>query len=167
MSGHGEKLSRKQEAAIAALLGQPTLPLAAQTCGLHEKTLRRWLKLPGFAAAYLEARRRVVQHTIAQSQQVSAQALLVLRAVMLSDKAPASARVTAARSIVELAVKGLETEDILQRIEALEAQNAQRGSVSKLLLLCPSTTTRVHSRWITSARRRLRCERYAAWFLCW
>jgi 4-hydroxyphenylacetate 3-monooxygenase len=31
----------------------------------------------------------------------------------------------------------------------------------------PSTTTRVHSRWVISARRRLRCERYAAWFLCW
>jgi aryl-alcohol dehydrogenase-like predicted oxidoreductase len=29
-----------------------------------------------------------------------------------------------------------------------------------------STTTRVHSRWVTSAMRRLRCERYAAWFLC-
>ena len=31
----------------------------------------------------------------------------------------------------------------------------------------PSTTTRVHSRWVASAMRRLRCERYAAWFLCW
>ena len=30
-----------------------------------------------------------------------------------------------------------------------------------------STTTRVHSRWVASAIRRLRCERYAAWFLCW
>src|SRR2546426_125200 len=30
-----------------------------------------------------------------------------------------------------------------------------------------STTTRLHSRWIASAMRRLRCERYAAWFLCW
>jgi hypothetical protein len=31
----------------------------------------------------------------------------------------------------------------------------------------PNTTTRVHSRWVASAIRRLRCERYAAWFLCW
>ena len=30
-----------------------------------------------------------------------------------------------------------------------------------------STTTRLHSRWVASAMRRLRCERYAAWFLCW
>ncbi len=30
-----------------------------------------------------------------------------------------------------------------------------------------STTTRVYSRWVTNAMRRLRCERYAAWFLCW
>ena len=31
----------------------------------------------------------------------------------------------------------------------------------------PSTTTRVHSRWVASAMRRLRCDRYAAWCLCW
>ena len=30
-----------------------------------------------------------------------------------------------------------------------------------------STTTRVYSRWVMSAMRRLRCERYAAWFRCW
>ena len=30
-----------------------------------------------------------------------------------------------------------------------------------------STTTRIHSRWVIRVMRRLRCERYAAWFLCW
>ena len=30
-----------------------------------------------------------------------------------------------------------------------------------------NTTTRVYSRWVTNAIRRLRCERYAAWFRCW
>ena len=40
-------------------------------------------------------------------------------------------------------------------------------ALAELQRLCPSTTTRVHSRWVTSAMRRLRCERYAAWFLRW
>ena len=55
MSGHGEKLTRKQDAAIGALLSQPTISAAAQSVGLGEATLRRWLKDPGFLAAYRSA----------------------------------------------------------------------------------------------------------------
>ena len=39
MSGHGEKLTRKQEAAIAALLLQPTITAAAAAVGIGEATL--------------------------------------------------------------------------------------------------------------------------------
>jgi TnpA family transposase len=42
-----------------------------------------------------------------------------------------------------------------------------RLTITDLRALTPlSTTTRLHSRRGTSAMRRLRCERYAAWFLC-
>ena len=126
MSGPDQKLSAKQEAALVALLAQPTLSHAAQACGLNEKTLRRWLKQPVFAEEYRTLRRQMTQQAIAQAQQVSGQAVLVLRALMMSNDAPASARVAAARSILELAMKGLETEDLLQRIEALEAHSEQR-----------------------------------------
>jgi hypothetical protein len=60
MTGHGEKLSRKREQAIAALLTQPTIAAAAKMAGIGERTLRRWLKLPEFASAYDAARREVV-----------------------------------------------------------------------------------------------------------
>jgi len=39
-------------------------------------------------------------------------------------------------------------------------------AIEAYLIKALSTTTRVHSRWVTSALRRLRCERYAAEFLC-
>lgn len=57
MKGHGEKLSRKQEAAVAALLTESTLCRAAERARVGEVTLWRWLKEPGFKAAYREARR--------------------------------------------------------------------------------------------------------------
>src|SRR5688572_27719597 len=42
MNGHGERLSRKQEQAVVALLEQPTLGQAAAAVGVNEKTLRSW-----------------------------------------------------------------------------------------------------------------------------
>jgi hypothetical protein len=50
----------------------------------------------------------------------------------------------------------------------VSTQDPTLYELMRLVLISPdiSTTTRVHSRWVTSAIRRLRCERYAAWFLC-
>jgi hypothetical protein len=48
MKGHGEKLSRKQEHTIAALLTAPSVAEAAQSAGVGEPTLYRWLKEPAF-----------------------------------------------------------------------------------------------------------------------
>ena len=46
MKGHGEKLTRKMDAAIVALLTHATIPAAARNCGVAEVTLWRWLQLP-------------------------------------------------------------------------------------------------------------------------
>jgi hypothetical protein len=52
MKGHGEKLSRKQDLAIAGLLTEPTIGEAAQKAGVSEVTLWRWLKQADFTSAY-------------------------------------------------------------------------------------------------------------------
>jgi hypothetical protein len=39
MTGHGQKMSRKKEQAIAALLSQPSIARAAKKSGIGEKTL--------------------------------------------------------------------------------------------------------------------------------
>jgi len=120
MSGHGEKLSHKQERAIAALLVAPSVTAAAQQIGVNENTLLRWLKDTAFEAAYREARRAVVQHAIAQVQRATGEAVETLRAVMQDPAAPASARVSAAKTILETAVKAVELEDVEARLAALE-----------------------------------------------
>jgi hypothetical protein len=125
MKGHGEKLSRKQEALISALLTAPTLADAAHTAGIGEVTAWRWLKDATFQATYREARRQVVQQAIVQVQQATGEAVATLRQVMQAADAPASAKVSAAKTILETAVKAVELEDLEARIVALEA--AQKG----------------------------------------
>jgi DNA-binding MurR/RpiR family transcriptional regulator len=123
--GHGDKLTHKQDQAIIALLSQSSIPDAAQACGLSPVTLHRWLKDTGFQAAYREARRHVVQQAITQVQQATGEAVETLRAVMQDPEAPASAKVSAAKTILETAVKAVELEDVEQRLAALEAREAR------------------------------------------
>ena len=120
MKGHGEKLSRKQEALICALLLAPTLADAAHTAGIGEVTAWRWLKEADFQAAYREARRAVVQQAITQVQRATGEAVETLRSVMQDAEAPASAKVSAAKAILETAVKAVELEDLGARLAALE-----------------------------------------------
>jgi hypothetical protein len=122
MIGHGEKLSRKQDQVITALVTCASITEAAAQCGLADVTLRRWLKREPFQAAYREARRAVVQHAITQVQRATGEAVETLRRVMQDAEAPASARVSAAKAILETAVKAVEVEDLEARITALEAQ---------------------------------------------
>src|SRR5437879_1275745 len=126
MRAHGEKLSRKQEQTIAALLTCDSLTAAAAGCGIAEATLHRWLKDDGFQAAYREARRAVVQQAIVQVQGATGEAVETLRAVMQDADAPASARVSAAKAILETAIRAVELENLEARIAALEAAQEPR-----------------------------------------
>ena len=123
MPGHGEKLPRRKEQAISALLLHATLSEVAAALAVDESTLRRWLREDtAFQTAYREARRAVVQHAITQVQRATGEAVETLRSVMQDAEAPASAKVSAAKAILETAVKGIEIEDLAARIAALEAQ---------------------------------------------
>jgi hypothetical protein len=122
MSGHGEKLSRKQEAAILALLQEPTLAAAARACGVGEATLARWLRLPPFQAEYRAARRQVVEHALSQLQQLSSEAAATLRR-NLSCGLP-SVEVRAALGVLDQALRAVELLDLAERVAALEERAA-------------------------------------------
>jgi len=122
MPGHGEKLPRRKEQAISALLLHATLSEAATALAVDESTLRRWLREDtAFQTAYRDARRAVVQHAIAQVQRVTGEAVETLRTVMQDSESPASARVSAAKTILETALKSIEIDDLEARMAALEA----------------------------------------------
>lgn len=120
MAGHGEKLSRKKEQAIAALLSQRGIEEAARAVGIGASTLRRWLRLPEFHEEYLQARRDVVNQVNARIQQNSGAAASVLLKLMADPSTPASVRARTAQCILERSAKSLEEEDIEVRLSKLE-----------------------------------------------
>src|SRR5947208_3667217 len=79
MAGHGQKLSRKREQAIAALLAAPTVKKAAARAGVSERTLQLWLADPDFREAFRAARRRVLEGAVANLQHASRAAVATLR----------------------------------------------------------------------------------------
>ena len=122
MSTSTHPLTPRQEQSITALLVQGSLQAAAEASGINEKTLRRWLREDAaFQTAYRDARRAVVQHAITQVQQATGEAVETLRSVMQDAEAPASARVSAAKAMLETALKGIDIDDLEVRLAALEA----------------------------------------------
>jgi transposase-like protein len=120
MAGHGEKLGRKQEAVIAALLTQRNVEEAAHAAGVGTRTLLRWMKLPEFDKAYRQARRTAFGQAVARLQQATAAAATTLLKTMIEPGTPASVRVRAAEAIFNHAAKAIETEDFEARLAELE-----------------------------------------------
>ena len=125
MSGHGEKLTRNQDAAIGALLCQPTVIAAAQVVGIGEATLRRWSKDRGFLTAYRAARRQALEHSLALLQQAGSKAVETLLECLRAKSE--AVRLRAACAILDYSLKGSELMDLETRIADLEA-NANGGS---------------------------------------
>jgi len=126
-AGHGEKQSRKKELLICALLVEPTIEKAAVKVGIGTTTAFRWLQDPEFQAEYQQARKQAVSQAIAQLQQATTQAVATLQAIMQDETAPASSRVTAAKTTLEMSMKAIELEDLVARIERLEQSVEQNG----------------------------------------
>jgi hypothetical protein len=120
MAGHGAKVGRKQEEAIAALLSQRTMEEAARVAGIGPTTLIRWQKQPEFQKAYRDARRAAFGQAVARLQQASSAAATTLLKIMLDANAPASTRVRAADSVLDHSAKAIEIEDIEARVSELE-----------------------------------------------
>ena len=112
MKGHGAKSDSQREQAILALLTHPTIPEAAEACGVGQTTLWRWMQEPDFRDRYRQARRQVLEGAIAE-------AATTLRRLLTADSE--SVRLGAARAILDQATKGADLLDLEARIAALEA----------------------------------------------
>ena len=95
---------------------------AAATAGVGEVTLWRWMQIPEFKEQYRLARREAVSQAVGHLQGACSVAVVALTDVAQDVSCPASARVSAARTVLELALKGVELEDLAVRVEELELQ---------------------------------------------
>ncbi len=127
--GHGDKLSRTQEKAIAALLSAPTIGEAAKACGVNDATMWRWLQLPDFAAQYRLARRQVVERAISELQAATGEAVEALRRNLHCENPGVEIR--AAQIVLEQAIRGVELIDLQERVERLESLLAEQEKGKK------------------------------------
>lgn len=114
-------MTPKKQKALLALLTNPTKEKAAAAAGITPKTLRGYLADPEFQAEYKKAFSGMVEDAVRQSQQSLEPALSTLREIVEDNGLDAQPRISAARSILEYSLKLTEQNDILSKLEALEA----------------------------------------------
>jgi hypothetical protein len=113
VKGHGQKLTSKQEALIAALLTEPNYAAAAVKAGVSETTLYRWMHLPSFRAAYRQARCELVEGAIGRMQAAIGQSVETLQEIARHGRRDGD-RIRAATALLEQAFRGLADADVLQ-----------------------------------------------------
>lgn len=113
-------MTHKQTQALAALLTQPTKERAAQAAGIGVTTLKRYLADPLFQAEYQKAVSSLIEDAATQAKQSLSPALSTLREIVEDTEQPASARISAARSLLEYGLRLTEINDILRDLEGLE-----------------------------------------------
>jgi len=131
MKGHGSKFGRKKELAIAALLTHRSVEDTARAVDPNPNTLLNWLTFPEFVKEYRTARREVVTQAVARLQQATGAAGTVMLKLMTDPNVPAAVRLRAAECVFDRAIKGIEIEDIEERVAALEVA-AQKTDAKRL-----------------------------------
>ncbi len=121
----GAELSPSQERAVIALLSSSSLEEAAKSARVSVSSLRRWKQEPAFQVAYRTARFALLEGATAKLRGAACRAVEVLVACMNDQEAPHSVRIRAAQVVLEAAYKSAEIEDVVERLDAVERDNAE------------------------------------------
>ena len=114
--GHGAKSQAVRDRAILALLSERSIPKAAAKCRIGERTLHRWLTSDAaFQAAYSEARQAAFEAGMSRVQALTG------RAVDFGEKKHPNVRLGAARTVAEIAIHQSDSENILRKLDEIEA----------------------------------------------
>ena len=103
---------------VAELAGGATVADAARAAGLSESTAYRRLRDDRFKRRVAEARAEMLRRAVAKLTGASVKAVETLEALLTDDMA--FARLSAARSILELGGKLREQLDLAERVAVLE-----------------------------------------------
>ena len=109
-----------QHKALQALLTCGTKAEAAKTAGISTRTLQTYLATPEFQKEYKKAFGQLVQDATRQAQHALSPAIKTLRAIVEDEAESSTARIAAARSLLEFGLRLTELSDILAELEAVE-----------------------------------------------
>jgi len=114
------KISYRQSRAIVLLLQGKPIEKVAKSLRLNPKTIYRWLETDkDFREALEEAQDKVFEKALENLKAGTLEAVKTLRTLLLEGHKD-TARLGSAKTILELAFRNKEIEELENRIEALE-----------------------------------------------
>lgn len=120
--GKPDNLTSRQRKAIAALLTSGDIKSAAVTAGIGARTLYRWMTLPEFRAALLEAEGDAIDAATRRLLTLQTPAIDVLETTMSDRESPPAVRLRAAQSVLDYLLRLRELRNVEDRLAALEAR---------------------------------------------
>lgn len=114
------ELTTKQKQAIAALLSSRNVKEAAHAAHVSERSLYRWLTLPAFRAAVLEAEGNAIDWATRRLIGLQDGAIDTLESVLNDFQAGAGVRLRAAQAVLDYLLRLRELRNIEERLAVLE-----------------------------------------------
>lgn len=125
--GHGSKSEAVRERAILALMAQPSITAAAAAAGISERTIRRWQADDSeFVAALDRARSLAFDEGLGLIKGLTTKAVMTLQALLDQTEYP-TARLGAARALLDLAISQHQIQPLLSRLADVERQLDVKG----------------------------------------
>ncbi len=116
----GSDIRPKQKRFVAAMMTTKTIAQAAAAVGVTERTGLRWLADPEVKRALTDAQTEALATVTRQAVGKMTEALNTLASIAGDEEAPAGSRVSAARAILENALRFNEALTLAERVAALE-----------------------------------------------
>ena len=115
----------KKEKYLVALLTSSTKAEAYKTAHISKATANRIEQDPGFIDQYNKVRRQAMTQASDKLQGLASKAVDTLATIMDSEQATPTERTRVAKIILDGAYQAQQTQDILERLEKLEQEQAE------------------------------------------
>ena len=112
-------LTHKQEKAIMLLLQNKKMEEVAQELRISQVTLYRWIKQDAFKKRFAEVRQELFNEALDSLKTLTKEAIDTLDDI-LKNGTKETSRVTASKTVLELALRLKEVEELEKRVEELE-----------------------------------------------
>ena len=122
---NSEKITPKQEKFMLALMTAPTVTEASKLAGIARSTGQKYLTDITFKRAYRQYRTDIMQQATGKLQNASIRAVEILEEIMNDETVSPYARQQAAQTILNMAMKSHEVDNVLEIFEELELRIAE------------------------------------------
>lgn len=115
---------------MKALLVNPTIKEAAEEAGIAENTAYKYLNDPEFSKEYTEQKRASLRHVSTRLNDIALRSIAILDEIANDQEQTGASRIRAVEVALNYAYKGMELEDLNNRLTEIEnmLEEAEEGS---------------------------------------